>query len=287
MKQVQVFPGSSKLVEGDIPPSSILLMGPSGIGKTIFAKQFLYNGLVCGEPGIYLSTDESPERLEQSMERFGFNTRKYSEKGTFCVIDCYSWKIGGKSTSKYYVANPADLMTVSSAIDNARQGLKNTRFVLDSLTGLMTICSHNITFFSKFLQVIVAKTRAVAGNALFLAAPEAHDPLFISYLREIFDGTLEMKMETEKSSSGEEFKRLLRLFSLKGAKHKTQWVPFDITGKGIVVKSSSELRCVMCSRQIEWEPLVEVIGGKEYCFDSTECASTYKRLRGLYGESFE
>ncbi len=287
MKQVQVFPGSSRLVEEDVPPSSILLMGPSGIGKTIFAKQFLHNGLVCGEPGIYLSTDESPEKIVQSMERFGFNTRKYSETGTFRVIDCYSWKIGNKSTSKYYVSNPADLMTVSSAIDSARQGLKNTRFVLDSLTGLMTICSHNITFFSKFLQVIVAKTRAVTGNALFLAAPEAHDQLFISYLREIFDGTLEMKMETEKNSSGEEFKRLLRLFSLKGAKHKTQWVPFDITDKGIIVKSSSELRCVMCSRQIDWEPLVEVIGGKDYLFDSTECANTYKRLKSLYGESFE
>lgn len=287
LKQMPVFPGSPKLVEGDVPPSSILLMGPSGIGKTIFAKQFIHNGLASGEPGIYLSTDESPERIEQSMKRFGFDTRTYSEKGQFCVIDCYSWKIGSRSSSKFYVSNPADLMTVSSAIDNARQGLKNTRFVLDSMTGLMTICSHNITFFSKFLQVIVAKTRAVAGNALFLAAPEAHDPLFISYLREIFDGTLEMKMETEKVSSGEEFKRLLRLFSLKGAKHKTQWIPFDITDKGIVVKSSSELRCVMCSRQIDWEPLVEVIDGKEYNFDSTECASTYKRLRSLYGESFE
>ena len=287
MKQAKVFPGSSKLVEGEVPPSSILLMGPSGIGKTIFAKQFLYNGLVCGESGIYLSTDESPERIERSMERFGFNSRTYLDTGAFCIIDCYSWKIGDKSSSKFYVGNPADLMTVSSAIDSARQGLKKTRFVLDSLTGLMTICSHNITFFSKFLQVIVAKTRAAANNALFLAAPEAHDQLFISYLREIFDGTLEMKMETEKGSSGEEFKRLLRLFSLKGAKHKTQWVPFDITDNGIVVKSGSELRCVMCSRQIEWEPHVEVVDGKEFHFDSIECANTYKRLRSLYGESFE
>ena len=287
MKEFPVFPGSTKLVEGNVPPSSLLLMGPSGIGKTIFAKQFLYNGLQCGELGVYLSTDEYPERIEESMKRFGFDVDSYAEKGKFTIVDCYSWKIGGKSSSKYCVSNPADLMAVSSAIDNARQGLKNTRFVLDSLTGLMTICSHNITFFSKFLQVIVAKTRASAGNAMFLASPEAHDQLFISYLREIFDGTLEMKMETEKTASGEAFKRLLRLFSLKGAKHKTHWVPFEITDKGIVVGSSSELRCVMCSRPIEWAPHVEVIDGREYSFDSVECANTYKKLRSLYGESFE
>lgn len=287
MKQADVFPGSTRLVEGVMPPSSLLLMGPSGVGKTIFAKQFLYNGLVHNEPGIYLSTDESPERLEESMKSYGFETETYKNSGTFRVIDCYSWKIGGKSSSKYCVGNPADLAVVSIAIDSARHGLTKTRFVLDSMTGLMTICSHNLTYFSKFLQIIVAKTRTTNSNAIFLVSPEAHDQVFMSYLREIFDGTLEMKAETKKGESGEEINRLLRLFSLKAAKHKTYWTPFEITNDGILVRSEKELRCVMCSRLIEWEPHVEIIEGKEHNFHSTECANTYKRLRSLYGPSFE
>jgi len=287
MKQTDVFPGSTKLVEARFPPSSLLLMGPSGIGKTIFCKQFIHNGLVRGETGIYLSTDESPERLEETMKIFGFNTDPYKEKSQFRVVDCYSWRIGGQSSSKYYVSNPADLATVSMAIDNARQGLTASRLVVDSMTGLMTICSHNLTYFSKFLQIIVAKTRATESNAIFLVSPEAHDQVFMSYLREIFDGTLEMKMEIKKDESGEEIKRLLRLFSLKGAMHKTQWTPFEISNSGITVKSEKELRCVMCSRPIAWEPHSEVIEGKEYNFDSVECANTYKRLRSLYGPNFE
>jgi KaiC/GvpD/RAD55 family RecA-like ATPase len=287
MTQLDVFPGSKKLVEGRMPPASLFLMGPSGIGKTIFSKQFVYNGLVNDEPGIYLTTDESPRRIIESMKNFGFNVDSYMDSDTFRIIDCYSWKIGGKSCSKYCVNNPDNLATISQAIDNTREGLKNTRFVLDSITGLMSFCSHSLTFFSKFLQVIVAKTRATESNALFLASPEAHDQVFISYLREIFDGTLEMKMETEKDESGEEIRRLLRLFSLKGAKHKTHWALFEITNKGIVLKSEKEIRCVMCSRQIEWEPHLEIIDGKQYNFDSAECATTYKRLKALYGESFE
>jgi len=287
MKQPPVFPGSANLVEGQMPSSSLLLMGPSGIGKTILAKQFLYNGLVCGEPGIYVSTDESPERIEASMKSFGFNTEPYKNNDMFRVVDCYSWKLGGRSSSKYCVTNPGDLAAVSMTIDSARQGLNKTRLVLDSITGLITICGHNLTFFSKFLQIIVAKTRATDSNAIFLAIPEAHDQIFMSYLREIFDGTLEMKMEILKGESGEEIKRLMRLFSLKGAKHKTHWVPFEITDSGILVKSEKELRCVMCSRLIECEPHAEVIDGKEYNFDSTECANTYKKLKSLYGQSFE
>jgi hypothetical protein len=137
------------------------------------------------------------------MKSFGFETQTYKNNGTFRVVDCYSWKTGGKSSSNYCVNNPADLTSVSTTIENARQGLNNTRLVLDSITGLMTICSHNLTYFSKFLQIIVAKTRATNSNAIFLASPEAHDQVFMSYLREIFDGTLEMKMEIKKEESGE------------------------------------------------------------------------------------
>jgi len=282
-----VFPGSIKLVEGDMPPSSLFLMGPSGIGKTVFSKQFIYNGLVTGEVGIYLATDESPERIQESMKRLGMNVDKYINNDNLRIIDCYSWKIGGKSCSKYCVSNPDNLATVSMAIDKARRNLRKTRFVMDSITGLMSFCDHNLKFFSKFLQVIVAETRESGSNAVFLASSEAHDKVFISYMREIFDGTLEMKMEPNENESGEEMRRLLRLFSLKGGKHKTQWVLFEISNEGISLRSEKELRCVMCSNRIDWEPYLEVIEGKQYSFDSPECATTYKRLKALYGESFE
>jgi len=209
MKPVDVFPGSSRLVEGEVPSESLLLLGPSGIGKTIFCKQFLYNGLIINEPSIYIATDESPEGIVKSM------------------------KLGGKSSSEYAVSNPADLATVSITIEKARQDLKKIRLVLDSITGLTSICNHNVTIFSKFVQIIIAKARFTNSDAIFTVTPEAHDPRFLSYLRTMFDGTLEMKAD----DSGKEVKRLLRIFSLKGAKHKTDWIPFEITNHGIAVKS--------------------------------------------------
>ena len=283
MKSADIFPGSSKLVKGEVPAQSLLLLGPSGIGKTIFCKQFIYNGLVIGEPSIYVATNESPQEIANSMKRLNFNIEPYIDSGLFRIVDCYSWKLGSQSSSEYSVNNPADLLAVSIAIEKARQGLKKIRLVLDSITGLTSICNHTATVFSKFLQIVVAKVRSVDGNAIFTAAPEAHDPQFTSVLRLIFDGTLEMKED----ESGKEIKRLLRIFSLKGVEHKTLWTPFEIRDRGIIVNSEIELRCVMCSKLIEWEPLIEMIGGKKYNFDSPVCASTYKKLKGLYGEDFE
>ena len=84
-------------------------------------------------------------------------------------------------------------------------------------------------------------------------------------------------MKTDES--GKDLKRLLRGFSLRGAKHKTNWPPFEITNKGIFLRNEKALRCDMCSRQIEWDPIVEVVEGKKYNFDCQDCAQTYKKIK--------
>jgi KaiC/GvpD/RAD55 family RecA-like ATPase len=215
------------------------------------------------------------------MKRFGFDVEQ--QKGaTFRIVDCYSWKLGNGLLSEYMVANPSDLAFVLGTIEKALRGLNNVRLVFDSITGLTSICDHSAVEISKFLQVLVAEIGQGEGKSFFAAAPEAHDPQLMSFLRQAFDGTLEMKED----ESGKEIKRLLRVFSLKDAKHKTIWMPFEITDHGIVVKNDVELRCAMCSRLIDWEPHVEAIGGKQYNFDSAECANTYRKFKKLYGEDF-
>ena len=282
-KAVEVFPGSSRLVEGELPPQTMLLIGPSGVGKSIFCKQFVYNGLIRGEPCIYVATDESPYDIQKSMKHFGFEIEPYINNRLFRIVDCYSWKLGGNSTNEFLVSNPADLSAVSKSVEHAMKNVSKMNLVLDSITGLTSICSHHLTYFSKFLQTIVAKIRIMQSNAIFTVSSEAHDPQFMSFLRVAFDGTLEMNPD----ESGREIKRLLRVFSLKGSKHKTNWTPFEITNRGIVIRSENETRCMMCSGLIEWDPIIEVIDGKEFSFDSQECAETYKKLKSLYGQYFE
>lgn len=283
MKTDDIFPGSTKLVEGTLPPSSLLLIGPSGVGKTIFCKQFLRNGLIKGEPCIYVATNESPKQIQNSMKSFGFKTDSSKLDSLFKIVDCYSWRIGGASSTQWVITNPGDLAAISMTMENALRGLNNVNLVFDSITGLTSICNYNSTFFSKFLQIITARIKALNGYSIFVVAPEAHDQQFISYLRQIFDGTLEMKED----ESGGEIKRLLRLFSLKDAPHKTHWTPFDITDKGIVVRNEVELRCSMCSRLIEDKSYFEMVDGSRLSFDSEDCLTTYKKLKSVYGKDFE
>jgi hypothetical protein len=51
-----------------------------------------------------------------------------------------------------------------------------------------------------------------------------------------------------------------------------------------VLKTVESPLCATCQRKIKGKPYVELVGGKAYSFDSEECAKTYKRLKGVYGE---
>ena len=91
------------------------------------------------------------------MEKFGFDLDCNQKGCIFKIIDCYSWKLGGKSKSEFAVKNPTDLTQISKIIENAWEDLGKIRLVLDSITGLMSISNHHLVYFSKFLQSIVAK----------------------------------------------------------------------------------------------------------------------------------
>ena len=282
LTDIEVFPGSSKLIKGVIPSSSLLLIGPSGVGKTIFCKQFLFNGLLADEPCLYVNTSEIPEEIESSMNLFGLNISSYLEKKVMRIIDGCSWKTGKKSSSEYAVDAQQDYLTsISIKIDKAQKNMRKTRFVFDSISELAALCKPQPLL--NFLQRLTTKIRLDGGKAIFTLASGAHDKHFMNLLRLTFDGILEMRFD----ETGYETKRLLRIFSLKGVRHKTSWTPFEITSRGIVIKSDSQIRCSLCSRQIDWEPIYEIIEGKKIPFDSLECANTYKKFKSVYGQNFE
>jgi hypothetical protein len=64
--------------------------------------------------------------------------------------------------------------------------------------------------------------------------------------------------------------------------------PANKDSKPVVASSNkAEMNCEMCSKPIEGQPLVEVIGEKAHNFDCKECAQTFKKFKSVYGEDFQ
>jgi hypothetical protein len=50
--------------------------------------------------------------------------------------------------------------------------------------------------------------------------------------------------------------------------------------------AKAEVKCEMCLKPIQGQPLIEIIRENPHNFDCKECAQTFKKLRSMYGEDF-
>ncbi|GAI86112.1 unnamed protein product, partial [marine sediment metagenome] len=81
--------GLDPLIEGGFERgSSILLVGSSGTGKTLFAQQFLYYGAKeYNEPSIFISFEEERDTLYRHSASFGWDFEALEKKGLFKVLE--------------------------------------------------------------------------------------------------------------------------------------------------------------------------------------------------------
>ncbi|MDE1768903.1 MAG: hypothetical protein KGH62_06095, partial [Candidatus Micrarchaeota archaeon] len=72
--------GFDPLVGGGFTRGSVVLVsGGPGTGKTIFGLQFLYNGAMHAEPGLFLCTESTPDALRQEGASLGYDLQKLEQ----------------------------------------------------------------------------------------------------------------------------------------------------------------------------------------------------------------
>lgn len=70
---------------GLIPGSFAAIVGTYGTGKTTFALQFIWEGLVRGETAIYISLEESEESIVRYMRVKGWDIDQYRNTSFFVL----------------------------------------------------------------------------------------------------------------------------------------------------------------------------------------------------------
>ena len=124
------IPGLDNMVEGGFPfPSTILLAGNSGCGKTTFCLQFLFEGAAKGEKGLYLTTLSEPTNwMLRFTSRFNFVKREHIGK------DVIYYDLGPYFKSRY---PPEDRFeTLKRVIEEKIVELMPQRIVIDPITAV-------------------------------------------------------------------------------------------------------------------------------------------------------
>jgi KaiC domain protein len=239
MKRVLTnIPGLDEILHGGIPERNVVLIsGGPGTGKTILSQQFLWNGLQQGEAGIYVALEEHPVQIRQNMLQFGWNVKPFEEKGMFALVDAFTAGIGkAKEYEKYVVADLNDLRELIDVLSQAVKDINAKRVTIDSVTSLY------INKPALARGIILQLKRVLAGlgcTTLFVSQISVGERGFGGPgVEHGVDGIIRLDLDEVNG----ELKRSLIVWKMRGTSHSMKRHPFEITDKGIVVKSKEVLK---------------------------------------------
>jgi len=234
------IPGLDELLGGGIPRGHVVsVFGGPGAGKTIFALQFLCNGATqYGEPGIYVSLDESPEDVKRNLSAFRWNLEDLEKKQKLLLLDASLFKRISRvmkipkdkptTSEKDY-----SLLTLSNLVKGTVEKINAKRIVIDPMSTLI------------FQYPDLSERRvAVIDLLATLRDQKSCTSLIIMDLRAT---ALERKYQLEEyltqgtillqtvSQPETGLTRVVLIEKMRGIEHDTQPRPYIITKQGIQV----------------------------------------------------
>ena len=125
--------GLDEITEGGLPKGRpTLICGSAGCGKTMFAMQFLVNGVENNEPGVFVSFEETQEELEKNFASLGIDLKKLEEEKKFAVEYIYMERSEIEETGEF------DLEGLFIRLAYAVEQIGAKRIVLDTIEAIFS-----------------------------------------------------------------------------------------------------------------------------------------------------
>lgn len=239
MEKVKTFiEGLDDLIQGGfVPSSTILLAGKTGTGKSSFCMSYLYNGIKNGEPGIYVSTEESREAIKADAQAvFGWNLGEKEQNKTFKILTIKpefpsQTSMDESKILKIYVYDLVD------QIEELVKEVGAKRVVVDSMSVLELFIKDR--FLGRIaMNYFVDSLKKMGVTAILtVTVPENENVLSnLGIIEYLVDGIIKL----DYIPVTEEFKRTLTIRKMRRIDHSTYIHPFEITGEGIKISNLYE-----------------------------------------------
>ncbi len=214
------------LIQGGFKENSVtLVIGSAGSGKTIFGIQYLIEGLLHGEAGLYLTFEQKKDKLYEDMGVFGWGLKKYEQQGLFHNLEYSPEQV------KSLIEEGGG--TIEQLITKA----KIKRLVIDSITSFLLLYEDELA-------------RKEAGIALFELINKWGCTAVLTsqavYKNEEVQG-ISLEFEADNIVILYHFKkkgirvRALEILKMRGTNHTNKTVAFDITKNGLIVHPSKTI----------------------------------------------
>jgi len=214
------IPGLDSMIMGGFPvPSSILVAGEPGTGKTTFAVQSLFSNAKKFGTALYVTAISEPQWVVQKfLSQFKFYDQDLVDSGKVVFMD-----IGRILSEK-----PKDILQI---LERTVEQYTPKTLVIDPITPLKEILiSHNI--FREFIHEFFAFMKTMDCITL-ITAELAYSDIPRSIEAYMVDGILMMSYPEEDRVR----RKFLEVLKMRGTKHTTGKQLIDISSEGMAVQA--------------------------------------------------
>ena len=129
-----------------------LVAGTAGSAKTIFASQFLANGIrKAGQSGVFVTFEEPPDDIRNNVIGLGWDIRTWEKAGKWAFVDA-----SPQTSDQPIVVGEYDLGALVARIEFAVRKVSAKRVSLDSLGAIFSRFSEASVVRGELFRIAVA-----------------------------------------------------------------------------------------------------------------------------------
>lgn len=222
--------GFDFIADGGLPLGrATLVTGSAGSAKTIFASQFLADGIrLFDEPGVFVTFEESPEDIRRNLFSLGWDIADWEQRGKWVFIDATPHP-GEQSV----VIGAFDLGALLARIEQSVAQVGARRIAFDAFGSVLLHFPDLAVIRQEMLRVVVGLKRL--GLTAVLTAERIHE-----YGENVRHGIEEFVADNvvilRNVLEEEKRRRTLEILKFRGTTHQKGEFPFTIVPEaGVVV----------------------------------------------------
>jgi circadian clock protein KaiC len=216
---------------GFLARSLVLASGPTGVGKSLLATQFVVGGIEREDRGLLFSFEESRDQLVRNAESWG--------------LDFERLEAGGKLRIVAQAPEAASLEDHLLHLKTEMADFKPDRIVIDSLSAL-----HRVASMKSFREYLMGLTFHIKASSLLgLMTATSDDGLDLSgglHMSTVADAIVVMQYVADHGRVG----RAINVLKVRGSDHDKDIRGFTIDDAGMRIGERLDLR--------NWNVLPEV-----------------------------
>ena len=224
------IPGFDHVAIGGLPARrATVVAGQSGSAKTVFAAQFLAEGVRRGQPGVFVTAEEPAGDLRENLRTLGWDVPGWEAAGDWRFVDASPLvRAGGGGSATY------GFEALAAQIGHAVDATAAQRLVLDSLNAVLSL-QEDVATARQLLRTLISSLRAM-GLTVVLTVETPGDPGGALSRYGVEEFVADNVVLLRNAREGTFRRRTLEVLKMRGSMHHKGDVGFTIVpGRGMVV----------------------------------------------------